>query len=63
MKLNSTQVEQTLSKLNAEVLADDHPAHNSPKCLGTTHSFSTAAASKFWSLVKCLKWNSDPARL
>ena len=26
MKLNSTQVEQTLSKLNAEVLADDHPA-------------------------------------
>jgi hypothetical protein len=26
MKLNSTQVEQTLSELNAEVLADDHPA-------------------------------------
>ena len=26
MKLNSTQVEQTLRKLNAEVLADDHPA-------------------------------------
>jgi hypothetical protein len=26
MKLNSTQVEQTLTKLNAEVLADDHPA-------------------------------------
>jgi hypothetical protein len=26
MKLNSTQVEQTLSKLNAEVLADDHSA-------------------------------------
>ena len=26
MKLNSTQVEQTLGKLNAEVLADDHPA-------------------------------------
>lgn len=26
MKLNPTQVEQTLSKLNAEVLADDHPA-------------------------------------
>ena len=26
MKLNSTQLEQTLSQFNAEVLPDDHPA-------------------------------------
>ncbi len=26
MKLNSTQVEQTLSQMNAHVLPDDHPA-------------------------------------
>jgi len=39
MKLNSTQVEQTLSKLNAEVLADDHPAVTQVTKMFGDHTF------------------------
>ena len=39
MKLNSTQVEQTLSQLNAEVLADDHPAATQLTKMFGDHTF------------------------
>ena len=45
MKLNSTQVEQTLSKLDAEVLAEDHPA-----VVQLTKVFGDPIDRKFWNL-------------
>jgi hypothetical protein len=39
MKLNSTQVEQTLSQLNAQVLPDDHPAATQLTNVFGNHTF------------------------
>jgi hypothetical protein len=39
MKLNSTQVQQTLSQFNAEVLPDDHPAAGQLSSLFGDHTF------------------------
>ena len=39
MKLNSTQVEQTLSQLDAQVLPDDHPAATQLTNVFGNHTF------------------------
>jgi hypothetical protein len=39
MKLNSTQLEQTLSQFNAEVLPDDHPAVTQLSSMFGDHTF------------------------
>ncbi len=39
MKLNSTQVEQTLSQLDAQVLPDDHPAATQLADVFGNHTF------------------------
>ena len=39
MKLNSTQVEQTLSQLDAQVLPDDHPAATQLTDVFGNHTF------------------------
>ena len=39
MKLNSTQVEQTLSQLDAQVLPDDHPAATQLTSVFGNHTF------------------------
>jgi hypothetical protein len=39
MKLNSTQVKQTLSQFDAQVLPDDHPAVNQLNDLFGDHTF------------------------
>jgi hypothetical protein len=39
MKLNSTQVKQTLSQFDAEVLPDDHPAVTQLNSLFGDHTF------------------------
>jgi len=40
-----------------------HAVTQLTKMFGTTHFFSMGVASRFWSLVRCLKWDPNPARL
>jgi hypothetical protein len=54
MKLNSTQLEQTLSQFEAEVVPDDHPAVPQLKDLFGNHTFFLDTRG-----LKC--WSPRPA--
>jgi hypothetical protein len=64
MKLNSTQVKQTLSQFDAEVLPDSHPAVPQLNDLFGDHTFfSMGTALTSWSPPTRRKWKVKPVKL
>jgi hypothetical protein len=55
MRLNSTQVKQTLSQFDAQVLPDDHPAVTQLNTLFGDHTFFLDGAG-----LKVLEPNEEP---
>jgi hypothetical protein len=64
MKLNSTQVKQTLSQFDAEVLSDSHPAVPQLNDLFGDHTFFLDGSGlNVLEPLKCRKWKFKRVKL